>query len=206
MADKAKVLVLYYSMFGNVAEMARAVGEGVSSVDGAELVIKTVPELVPDEVIKNDARMIAVKKKYADVPIATSDDLVEADAIIVGTPTRFGNMCAQMRNFWDMTGGLWGKGSLIGKPGSVFVSTASLHGGQETTAVSVMFTLIHHGMIIVGVPYSVPELLTTKAGGTPYGASHTAGPTGEIPVDEAERRICFEQGKRVAELAVKLKG
>lgn len=206
MSGEVSVLVVYYSMFGNIAEMTKSMAEGVDSVPGAKAVVKQVPDLLPEDVIEGNAAIKAVKEKYRDVPIAAVSDLEAADAVIVGTPTRFGNMCAQMRNFWDQTGGLWGKGALIGKPAGVFTSTASLHGGQETTIVSTMFTLIHHGMIIVGVPYSVPELVTTTSGGTPYGPSHTAGPTGEVPVDEVEKKICRELGKRVAEVAIKLKG
>ena len=127
------------------------------------------------------------------------------DAIIVGSPTRFGNMCSQMRNFWDQTGKVWFSGALIGKPAGVFCSTASLHGGQETTLISMMLTLLHHGMLIVGVPYSVPELLTTAQGGTPYGPSHTAGAKGDQPLTEEEKVICRALGRRVAEVARKLK-
>lgn len=206
MASDVKVLIVYYSMFGNIAEMTKSVAEGVDSVPGAKAVVKQVPDLLPEKVISENAAIKAVKEKYKDVPVAAVKDLAEADAVIVGTPTRFGNMCAQMRNFWDQTGGLWGKGSLIGKPAGVYTSTASPHGGQETTIISTMFTLIHHGMIIVGVPYSVEELVTTTGGGTPYGPSHTAGPEADVPVDEAEKKICRELGKRVAEVAIKLKG
>jgi len=206
MAKTVKVLVLYYSMFGNVAEMAKAVGEGVKSVSGAELVLKQVPDLLPEKLIQENAVIRAVKDKYKEVPVASNKDLEEADAIIVGSPTRFGNMSSQMRNFWDQTGRQWGEGTLIGKPAGVFTSTASLHGGQETTLISMMFTLLHHGMLIVGVPYSVPELVTTKSGGTPYGPSHTAGPEADMPMTDDERKICFELGKRVAEITTKVRG
>lgn len=202
----AKVLVLYYSMYGNVYRMAQAVAEGAREVEGAEVDVKTVPELVPDSVIQSNEGMKAAKELQKDVEIASVDELTVADAIIVGSPTRFGNMCAQMRNFWDRTSSLWMSGSLIGKPAGVFCSTASLHGGQETTLISMMLTLFHHGMILVGVPYSVPELISTTQGGTPYGPSHTAGPAGDMPLTDEEIVICKALGKRVAEVAGKLKG
>jgi len=200
------VLVLYYSMYGNVYRMAQAVAEGAREVEGTDIAVKTVPELIPNEVIQSTPAIKAAKELQNNVPIAKVDDLVEADAIIVGSPTRFGNMCAQMRNFWDRTSSLWMKGSLIGKPAGVFCSTASIHGGQETTLISMMFTLLHQGMLIVGVPYSVPELITTVQGGTPYGPSHTAGPKGDMPLTKDEAVICKALGHRVAEVAKKLKG
>lgn len=201
-----KILVVYYSTYGNTYRMAQAVAEGSREVEGTEVDVKTVPELVPDEVIQSNEGMKAGRELQRDVPIATMEDLAAADAVIVGTPTRFGNMCAQMRNFWDRTSELWLKGALIGKPAGIFCSAASLHGGQEVTLLSVMPTLLHHGMIIVGVPYSVPELLSTTQGGTPYGPSHTAGPRGDLPLTSEERTICRALGRRVAELAAKLKG
>lgn len=205
-AGRAKVLVVYYSMYGNTYHMAKAVADGAREVEGAEVIVKTAPELVPDAAIQANAAMQAAKTLQKDVPVATVDDLTVADAILVGSPTRFGNMCAQMRNFWDRTSSLWMKGALIGKPAGVFCSTASLHGGQETTLVSMMLTLLHHGMVIVGVPYSVPELITTTQGGTPYGPSHTAGPKGELALTKDETVICKALGHRVAEVAKKLKG
>lgn len=201
----AKVLVLYYSMYGNVYKMARAVAKGAGEVAGTQVVIKTVQELVGPEAIQASEPMKKAKELQKDIPIATPDDLTEADAIIVGSPTRFGNMCAQMRNFWDRTSKQWLSGSLIGKPAGVFCSAASLHGGQETTLISMMLTLLHHGMLIVGVPYSVPELISTTQGGTPYGPSHTAGPLGDKPLTSEEIVICEALGKRVAKVAAKLK-
>ncbi|HLB25440.1 MAG TPA: NAD(P)H:quinone oxidoreductase [Nitrospirota bacterium] len=206
MAKPVSVLVLYYSMFGNVAEMAGMVAEGVDSVGGAKAVIKQVPDLLPEKLVQENEAIRKVKEKYRDVPTASQSDLEEADAVIVGTPTRFGNMCAQMRNFWDQTGRQWMQGSLIGKPAGVFTSTASIHGGQETTIIATMFTLIHHGMIIVGVPYSVKELVTTVSGGTPYGPSHTAGMEADQAITGDEKKICFELGRRVAEVTIKLRG
>jgi NAD(P)H dehydrogenase (quinone) len=199
-----RVLIVYYSMYGNVYRMSQEVAAGVREVGGVDVLVKTVPELVPQHKIDADPALKAAKELQKDVPIAAAADLAEADAVIVGSPTRFGNMCAQMRNFWDQTGGLWLKGTLIGKPAGVFCSTASLHGGQETTLVSMMFTLLHHGMLIVGVPYSVPELLTTPQGGTPYGPSHTAGPKGDLPLIDEEKAICRALGRRVAQVTADL--
>jgi NAD(P)H dehydrogenase (quinone) len=201
----AKVLVVYYSMYGNVYRMAQAVAEGARKAPNAIVEIKTVPELIPSDVIQATPALKAAKELQKDIPIATRDDLAAADGIIVGSPTRFGNMSAQMRNFWDQTSKLWMTGALIGKPAGVFCSTASLHGGQESTLLSMMITLLHHGMLVVGVPYSVPELVTTTQGGTPYGPSHTAGPKGDQPLTEAEQVICRALGQRVAEVAQKLK-
>lgn len=200
------ILIVYYSMYGNCYHMAQAVAEGVRQVPDATPLVKRVPELIPDEKIAANDRLAAARDLQQDVPVATTEDLLAADGLVVGSPTRFGNMAAQMRNYWDQTTQLWLNGSLIGKPVGLFTSTASLHGGQETTLVSMMFTMIHHGMLIVGVPYSVPELITTEQGGTPYGPSHTAGPVGDIPLTEKEKTICRALGQRVAQTAAKLKG
>jgi NAD(P)H dehydrogenase (quinone) len=179
------------------------VAEGARSVDGVEAMIKRVPELMPEEV----ARKAGVKLDQ-EAPIATVNELPDYDAILFGTPTRFGNMCAQMRNFLDQTGGLWAKGGLIGRIGSVFTSTATQHGGQETTITSFHTTLLHHGMIIVGVPYSCQELMTLAevTGGSPYGAGTLAGGDGSRQPSENELVIARFQGKHVAELARKLAG
>lgn len=202
----AKVLIVYYSMYGNVYRMAQQVAEGVEETGGASATIMTVPELMPDEVFEKNEKAKRAKELQKDVPIAKVSDLVEHDAIIVGTPTRFGNMCAQMRNLWDQTGKMWLEGGLVNKPGACFCSTGSLHGGQETTIVATHLTMLHHGMVIVGVPYTVKELLTTTQGGTPYGPSHTAGPDNEWELSEEETVICRELGRRVAWLTVKLSG
>lgn len=180
--------------------MAQAIAEGARSA-GAEVAIKRVPELVPEAV----ARAAQMKLEQA-APIATVDELPQYDAIVFGTPTRFGNMAAQMRNFLDQTGGLWAKGALIGKVGSVFTSTASQHGGQETTITSFHTTLLHHGMIIVGVPYSLPELtdMTEIVGGTPYGATTIAGADGRRQPSAKELAIARAQGERVARIAARL--
>lgn len=196
-----KVLVLYYSMYGHVETMAKAVAEGAAQVDGTEVTIKRVPDLVPEEVARK-----AGAKLDQDAAIATVDELPDYDAIIFGTPTRFGNMCAQMRNFLDQTGGLWMNGSLIGKVGSVFTSTATQHGGQETTITSFHTTLLHQGMIIAGVPYSCQELMNMDeiTGGSPYGASTLAKTDGSRQPSENELIIARFQGSHVAEIARKL--
>jgi NAD(P)H dehydrogenase (quinone) len=196
----AKILVLYYSMYGHVETMAKAVAEGARSVRGAEVAIKRVPDLMPEDV----ARKAGAKLDQA-APIAMVDELPNYDAIIFGTPTRFGNMCAQMRNFLDQTGQLWLKGGLIGKVGSVFTSTATQHGGQETTITSFHSTLLHHGMIIVGVPYSCQEIMNMSeiSGGSPYGASTLAGGDGKRQPSENELKIARFQGAHVAEVAKK---
>ncbi|MBU1651626.1 NAD(P)H:quinone oxidoreductase [bacterium] len=196
-----KLLVLFYSMYGHIYRMAEAVAEGARSVQGAEVDILQVPELVPDDVLEKSGAK-EPKKAFAHILIAKPDILAAYDAIIFGTPTRFGNMTAQMRNFLDQTGGLWMKGSLVGKVGSVFVSTATQHGGQETTITSFHTTLFHHGMIVVGVPYSEPRLMEMNeiTGGTPYGASTLAKPDGSRLPSENELAIARYQGKHVAEI------
>ncbi len=200
----SQILIVYYSMYGNCYRMAQAIAEGVGQVPGAEPIIKRVPELVPEEKINANPALAAARDLQQDVPVASVDDLSHADGLIVGSPTRFSNMTAQMRNFWDQTSQLWLQGALIGKPVGLFTSTASLHGGQETTLVSMMLNMIHHGMLIVGVPYSVPELITTEQGGTPYGPSHTAGPKADQALTEKEKIICRALGERVARITGKL--
>jgi NAD(P)H dehydrogenase (quinone) len=197
----ARVLVLYYSMYGHVETMAKAVADGARSVAGTEVTIKRVPELMPEDV----ARKAGARLDQA-APIATVDELPNYHAIIFGTPTRFGNMCAQLRNFLDQTGRLWMDGSLIGKVGSVFTSTATQHGGQETTITSVHTTLLHQGMIVVGVPYSCQELLNMGeiTGGSPYGAGTLAGGDGSRKPTENELKIARFQGAHVAKVAAKL--
>jgi NAD(P)H dehydrogenase (quinone) len=199
----SKVLVLYYSMYGHIETMAAAVAEGARGVAGTEVDIRRVPDLVPEEV----ARKAGAKLDQA-APLATVDELANYDAIIFGTPTRFGNMCAQMRNFLDQTGGLWMKGALIGKVGSVFTSAATQHGGQETTLTSFHITLLHHGMIVVGVPYSCQELvqLNEISGGSPYGASTVAGGDGSRHPSANDLNISLFQGRHVAEIARKQAG
>jgi NAD(P)H dehydrogenase (quinone) len=196
-----KILILYYSAYGHIETMAEAVAQGARSLPRTEVTIKRVPELVPEGIAKKSGM-----KLDQTAPIATPDELPDYDAVIFGTPTRFGNMAAQMRNFLDQTGGLWMKGSLIGKLGSVFTSTATQHGGQETTITSFHSTLLHQGMVIVGVPYSCQELLNMNeiTGGSPYGASTLAGADGSRQPSENELKIARFQGRHVAEIAAKL--
>ena len=198
-----KVLVLYYSMYGHIEVMAQAVAEGARAVAGVDVVVKRVPETIPED----KARAAGVKLNQS-APIATVDELANYDAIIFGTPTRFGNMTAQMRNFLDQTGGLWMKGALIGKVGSVFTSSATQHGGQESTILSFHTTLLHHGMVIVGVPYSCADQMRIDeiTGGSPYGASTIAGGDGKRMPSANEIGIARFQGKHVAEIAQRLAG
>ena len=199
----ATVLILYYSMYGHVETMAKAVAEGARSVEGVGVTIKRVPELMSE-----DAARKAGAKLDQEAPIATVDDLPNYDAIIFGTPTRFGNMCAQMRNFLDQTGKHWMSGALIGKVGSVFTSTATQHGGQETTITTFHTTLLHQGLIIVGVPYSWQPLLNMKesTGGSPYGAGTLANTDGSRQPSENELTIARFQGEHVGKIAKKLAG
>ena len=199
----ARVLVLYYSSYGHIETMAGAVAEGAGSVDGVEVMVKRVPELVPPET----AAAFHFKTEQA-ADIADPGELGDYDAIIIGTPTRFGNMAAQMRNFLDQTGGLWAKGALVGKVGGAFVSTASQHGGQETTITSIHTTLLHHGMIIVGLPYSFAgnTIMSEISGGTPYGASTLAGADGSRQPSANELDGARFQGRHTAEIAKKLFG
>jgi NAD(P)H dehydrogenase (quinone) len=198
-----KVLVLYYSSYGHIEKMAGAVAEGARSVAGTEVVVKRVPETVPADV----AKASHFKLEQA-APIATIDELADYDAVIFGVPTRFGNMAGQMRNFLDQGGGLWMKGALIGKVGSVFASSATQHGGQESTILSTHITLLHQGMVIVGLPYSCQDQMTLEeiAGGSPYGATTISGSDGSRQPSERELRMARFQGKHVAEIAGKLAG
>src|ERR1700745_2574986 len=197
----SKVLILYYSAYGHIEKMAEAIAEGARAVPGTEVAIKRVPELVSEEIAKKSGMKLAQR-----APIATVDELPNYDAIIFGTPTRFGNMCAQMRNFLDQTGGLWMKGALVGKVGSVFASTGTQHGGQETTITSFHSTLLHQGMIIVGLPYAFPGLTNMNeiTGGTPYGASTLANADGSRQPSTNELDGARYQGKQVAQITAKL--
>lgn len=193
-----KILVLYYSRYGATAKMAEYVSRGASLVPNAEVIIRTVPPI--------SATTEAVDPAVPDKgpPYVTLEDLKNCDGIALGSPTRFGNMAAPLKYFLDTTSSLWLNGTLVGKPAAFFTSTASMHGGQETTLLSMMLPLLHHGAIIVGLPYTEMDLTTTKSGGTPYGASHTAGADSKLPITEEEKRLCIALGKRLAELAVKL--
>lgn len=196
-----KVLVLYYSMFGHIEKMAEAIAEGVRTVDGVEVTIRRVAEILPED----KARALGAKLEQK-APLATTDELANYDAILFGTPTRFGNMAGSMRNFLDQTGKLWMDGALIGKIASVFTSTATQHGGQETTISSFHTTLLHHGMVIVGVPYSCKglSLMSEITGGSPYGASTLAGTDGQRMPSDNELEIARFQGRHVAQLAKRL--
>ncbi|WP_305042420.1 NAD(P)H:quinone oxidoreductase [Geoalkalibacter sp.] len=202
-----KIPIIFYSMYGHIYRMAEAVAEGVSEVADCEAKLLQVAELVPEAALEKSGAKQA-RATFAQIPQASVEDLAEADAVIFGTPTRFGNMAAQMRNFLDQTGGLWMKGALVGKVGSVFTSTATQHGGQETTITSFHSTLLHHGMIIVGVPYSEQRLLTMDeiTGGSPYGAGTLAGGDGSRLPSDNELAIARFQGRHVARIAKKLKG
>jgi NAD(P)H dehydrogenase (quinone) len=202
-----KILAVYYSMYGHIHQMAQAVAEGAASVEGAEVELRRVPETLPEGVLEKMGALDA-QRAMADVPICKVDELAQADAIIFGTPTRFGNMCGQMRQFLDATGGLWAKGALVGKVGSVFTSTGTQHGGQESTILSFHTTLLHHGMIIVGLPYSFQGQTRTDevTGGSPYGASTIAGGDGSRMPSQNELDAARFQGKHVAQITAKLFG
>ena len=201
-----KVLIVHYSMYGHIYRMAEAVAEGVHEVAGCEALIKRVPETLSDEVLGMMGALDA-GKGMAHIPVATVNDLVDADAVIFGTPTRFGNMCGQMRQFLDATGGLWMKGSLVGKVGSVFASSATQHGGQESTILSFHTTLLHQGMVVVGLPYSFAGQMGIGeiTGCSPYGASTITGGQGERMPSENELAGARFQGAHVARIAKKLK-
>lgn len=201
-----KVLIVYYSTFGNVYRMAQTVADGVREVAGAEPVIRTVRELIPDTVIQARPDMKAARELQAGVPLATLNDFREAGAVAFGTPTRFGNCSAQLKNQIDQLTPLWLKGELEGKPAGVFTSSGSLHGGQETTILTMAAPIIHLGMLYVGVPYSVPELMTTVFGGSPYGPGHVAGGDNRREVDQQEAAVCRVLGRRLAQIGLKLQG
>jgi NAD(P)H dehydrogenase (quinone) len=200
-----KVLIVYYSMYGHIYRMAEAVAEGAKEVKGAEVQICRVPETLPEEVLQKMGALEA-QKALAHAPVCKIDDLASADAIIFGTPTRFGNMCGQMRQFLDATGQLWAEGALVGKVGSVFTSSATQHGGQESTLLSFHITLLHQGMIVVGLPYAFQGQMRIDeiTGGSPYGASTIAGTKGERMPSNNELAAARFQGRHVATIASKL--
>jgi NAD(P)H dehydrogenase (quinone) len=200
-----RLQVVFYSMFGHIWRLAEAVAEGAREVAEVDVSVLQVAELVPDAALERTGAK-AARAAFAHVPVAQVAQLAEADGILFGTPTRFGNMCAQMRNFLDQTGGLWAKQSLVGKVGSVFTSSNTQHGGQETTITSFHATLLHHGMIVVGVPYSASGLNETgeMSGGSPYGASTIAGTDGRRQPSENELGVARFQGRHVAEITKKL--
>lgn len=201
----SKIILVYYSLYTHIHKMAQAVAEGARQVPGTEVLLRRVPETLPDEVLVAMGAVDA-QKSMGDIPIATVEELPDADAIIFGTPTRFGNMCGQMRQFLDATGQLWAKGALVGKVGSVFTSSGTQHGGQESTILSFHTTLLHQGMIIVGLPYSFAGQMDNSeiTGGSPYGASTIAGTKGERQPSENDLAGARFQGNHVAKIAAKL--
>ncbi|MBU1162432.1 MAG: NAD(P)H:quinone oxidoreductase [Proteobacteria bacterium] len=200
-----KVLIVYYSMYGHVHRMAEAVAEGAKEIKGAEVEMRRVPETLPQDVLAQMGALEA-QKSFSQIPLCTVEELASADAIVFGTPTRFGNMCGQMRQFLDATGQLWAKGALVGKVGSVFASSATQHGGQESTILSFHITLLHHGFVIVGLPYSFQGQMRVDeiTGGSPYGASTIAGGQGERMPSDNELAAARFQGKHVVTIAAKL--
>jgi NAD(P)H dehydrogenase (quinone) len=200
-----KVLVLYYSTYGHIHQMAEAIAQGVNEVDGAEAVLRRVPETLPQSVLEK-LGAVEAQQSFSHVPTATIEDLAAADAVIFGTPTRFGNMCGQMRQFLDATGQLWATDALVGKVGSVFAASGTQHGGQESTILTFHVTLLHHGMVVVGLPYSWQgqRRMDEITGGSPYGASTIAGGSGERMPSENELEGARFQGRHVAGVALKL--
>lgn len=193
-----QVLVLYYSRHGSTAEMAKLIARGAESIDGVEAVLRTVPE------ISETCEATEPKVPDSGAPYVSLDELKTCDALALGSPGRFGNMAAPLKYFLEKTSAHWLSGSLVGKPAGVFTSTSSLHGGQESTLLSMMTPLLHHGMLISGLPYTESELLTTTTGGTPYGPTHVAGADNNFPISDEEKSLCMALGKRLAKLAVVL--
>ena len=197
---KTYILVLYYSRNGSVAKLAQYIARGIEHVDGVEAMLRTVPNV--------STTCEAVDKTIPDegAPYVTLDDLRHCSGLALGSATRFGNMAAPMRYFWDTTTALWMSGDLVNKPACVFTSTASMHGGQETTLTSMMTTLFHHGMVIMGLPYTEPALTTTQSGGTPYGVTHVSGPSDDVALTEDEINLAKKQGERLATMVKQLIG
>ena len=194
----ADILVLYYSSNGSVRALAESVARGVETVEGMRARVRTVPRVSPV------TEVAAPAVPPAGPPYVEARDLEECAGLALGSPTRFGNMAAPVKHFLDTLGGEWTRGTLSGKPAAVFTSTSTMHGGQEATLLTMMVPLLHHGMVLVGIPYTEPDLSTTEGGGTPYGASHVAGPMGELPVSDEEKRLAFALGRRLAAIAAKL--
>ncbi|MDD4965027.1 MAG: NAD(P)H:quinone oxidoreductase [Gallionella sp.] len=193
-----EILVLYYSQHGATRQMAHLIARGVEQVAGVQARIRTVPK------VSTVCQAVESDIPSDGAPYVELGDLEACIGLALGSPTRFGNMTAAMKYFWDGTGGLWMKHALVGKPAALFTSSSSLHGGQESTLLSMMLPLLHHGMVIVGLPYSEPELATTQSGGTPYGASHVASITNDQPISDAEKKLCMALGRRLAQTALKL--
>ena len=198
MVTSNEILILFYSQYGATRQMAQLIARGVEQVGGASARLRTVPKIsAVCETTEPDI-------PESGAPYVELRDLEECIGLALGSPTRFGNMASAMKYFWDGTGQLWMKHALVGKPAALFTSTGTMHGGQESTLLSMMLPLLHHGMIIVGLPYSESELSSTQSGGTPYGASHVAGLTNDLPISEAEKKLCMALGRRLAETALKL--
>lgn len=193
-----EILVLYYSRSGSVADMARLITRGIEEVDGVSARLRTVPPVSPV------CEAVADSIPDQGPPYATLEDLQQCAGLALGSPTRFGNMAAPLKYFLDTTGGLWLSGALTGKPAAVFTSTGTLHGGQESTLLSMMLPLLHHGMLLLGIPYRETDISNTRSGGTPYGASHFSGPDNDLAITEEERRLCLALGKRLAATAKQL--
>ncbi len=193
-----EILVLYYSQHGATRQMAHLIARGVEQVSGVQARIRTVPK------VSTVCQAVESDIPADGAPYVELGDLEACIGLALGSPTRFGNMAAAMKYFWDGTGGLWMKHALVGKPAALFTSSSSLHGGQESTLLSMMLPLLHHGMVIIGLPYSEPELATTQSGGTPYGASHVASITNDQPISDAEKKLCMALGRRLAQTALKL--
>jgi NAD(P)H dehydrogenase (quinone) len=194
----ADILVLFYSSNGSVRALAESVARGIETVNGMRARVRTVPRVAPV------TEVAAPAVPAAGPPYAEARDLRECAGIALGSPARFGNMAAPMKHFLDTLGAEWSRGTLAGKPAAVFTSSTSMHGGQESTLLTMMVPLLHHGMVLVGIPYTEPDLTSTRGGGTPYGASHVSGPVGDLPVSEEEKRLAFALGKRLAAVAAKL--
>jgi NAD(P)H dehydrogenase (quinone) len=192
------ILVLYYSRTGSIRQMAQLIARGIEQVPGAVARLRTVPP------VSTVSEAVAPPVPEQGAPYVELADLEQCSGLALGSPTRFGNMAAPLKYFLDGTGDAWLKGTLTGKPAAVFTSTASLHGGQESTLLSMMTPLLHHGMVLVGIPYSEAELMATRTGGSPYGASHFAGPNGDLPVSEDEKKLCLALGRRLASVATRL--
>ncbi|MDX8386369.1 MAG: NAD(P)H:quinone oxidoreductase [Gallionella sp.] len=198
MITDKEILVLYYSQHGAVQQMAQLIARGVDQVPGVSPRLRTVPKVSPM------CEAVEPEIPESGAPYVELKDLEECIGLALGSPTRFGNMASAMKYFWDGTGELWMNHALVGKPAALFTSTGSMHGGQESTLLSMMLPLLHHGMVIVGLPYSEPELSTTQSGGTPYGASHLSGLANDKPITDAEKKLCIALGKRLAQTALKL--
>ncbi len=198
MITDKEILVLYYSQHGATRQMAQMIARGVEQVDGARARLRTVPK------VSTVCEATEPDIPDSGAPYAEMRDLDECIGLALGSPTRFGNMASAMKYFWDGTGGVWMKHSLVGKPAALFTSTGTMHGGQESTLLSMMLPLLHHGMVIIGLPYSESELSSTQSGGTPYGASHVAGIANDLVISETEKKLCMALGKRLAQTALKL--